>query len=43
LATSFSIPVDVSELVEGPNSIRLFSSSLASVTPYFANADIVVR
>jgi hypothetical protein len=43
LATSFSIPVDVSELIEGPNSLRLFSSSLSSVTPYFANADIVVR
>lgn len=43
LATTFSIPLQLSDLVEGPNSIRLFSASLSTFSPHFANADIVVR
>jgi hypothetical protein len=41
--STFSVPLELSDLVEGPNNVRLFSATLSSLQPFFANVDIVVR
>jgi hypothetical protein len=43
MTTTFSIPIDPRELIDGPNTIRLASSSTATLSPTYANIELVVR